>query len=196
MKRIVLFASGSGSNVENIIKYFQKSKTVQVTHVLTNNKNAKVIDRCKRLNMSCLIFNRLEFNNPKKIIKLLKVQADYIILAGFLWKIPQQIIDIFPNKIINIHPALLPKYGGKGMYGMYIHEAIVNNKEPETGITIHFVNKNYDEGAIIFQTTVTVSKHDTSKEVAHKIHLLEMEYFPKIIENVILDKKNTNQLIN
>jgi len=196
MKRIVLFASGSGSNVENIIKYFQESKTIQVTHVLTNNKNAKVIERCKKLNVNCLIFNRTEFYSSKKTLKLLKAQADYIILAGFLWKIPQQIIDTFPNKIINIHPALLPKYGGKGMYGMYVHEAIINNKELETGITIHFVNENYDEGATIFQTKVTISKYDTSKDVANKIHELEMKYFPKIIEEVILDKKreSTNLL--
>ena len=192
MKRIVLFASGSGSNVENIIKYFQESKTIQVTQVLTNNKNAKVIERCKNLNINYLIFNRTEFYSSNKIIKLLKSQADYIILAGFLWKIPQQIIDTFPNKIINIHPALLPKYGGKGMYGMHIHEAIINNKETETGITIHFVNENYDEGAIIFQKKVTVTNTDTSATIASKIHELEMTYFPKVIEAVVLGKKNYN----
>ena len=185
MKRIVLFASGSGSNVENIIKYFQDSKTIQVTHVLTNNKNAKVIDRCNRLNTSCLLFDKTDIYSSDKILNFLKKEADYLILAGFLWKIPQQIIDEFPNKIINIHPALLPKYGGKGMYGMHVHEAIVKNKEVETGITIHFVNNNYDEGAVIFQTKVTISKSDTSKDVALKIHLLEMQFFPKIIKEIV-----------
>lgn len=189
MKRIILFASGSGSNVENIIEYFQERKTVQVTHVLTNNKDAKVIDRCKRLNIKCLLFNREEFYHSEKVLNLINEEADFLILAGFLWKIPQQIINVFPNKIINIHPALLPKYGGKGMYGKYIHEAIIKNKEQETGITIHYVNKNYDEGIILFQKKVTLSISDTSKDVADKIHLLEMEYFPKIIEKVILNKK-------
>ena len=192
MKRIILFASGSGSNLENIIKYFQNSKTIQVTQVLTNNKNAKVIERCKRLNINYLVFKKERFYQTNTILKLLEEQADHLILAGFLWKIPQQIIDSFPNKIINIHPALLPKYGGKGMYGMHVHNAIVKNKEKETGITIHYVNENYDEGAIIFQKKVTVTNTDTSITIASKIHELEMTYFPKVIEAVVLGKKNYN----
>jgi len=188
MKRLVLFASGSGTNVENIILFFQKSKTIQVTHVLTNNKNAKVIDRCKKLNTNYLVFNREAFYQSNKILNLLKEEADYIILAGFLWKIPQNIIDSFPNKIINVHPALLPNYGGKGMYGMHIHHAVVKNKEKETGITIHFVNENYDEGAIIFQKKVKLIPTDTANDVAKKIAILEMGYFPKVIKNVILNE--------
>lgn len=160
--------------------------------MLTNNKNAKVIERCKRLNINYLVFKKERFYQTNTILKLLEEQADHLILAGFLWKIPQQIIDSFPNKIINIHPALLPKYGGKGMYGMHVHNAIVKNKEKETGITIHYVNENYDEGAIIFQKKVTVTNTDTSITIASKIHELEMTYFPKVIEAVVLGKKNYN----
>ena len=185
MKRLVLFASGSGTNVENIIRHFQNNKTIKVTQVLTNKKNAKVIDRCNILNISSLYFNKEDFYQSNFILNLLKEKADFIILAGFLWKIPQNIIDSFPNKIINIHPALLPKYGGKGMYGKYIHQAIVKNKETETGITIHFVNENYDEGAIIFQKSVKLSQKDTVNDVARKISILEMANFPRIIEEVV-----------
>ena len=185
MKRLVLFASGSGTNVENIIRHFQNNKTIKVTQVLTNKKSAKVIDRCNILNISSLYFNKEDFYQSDFILNLLKEKADFIILAGFLWKIPQNIIDSFPNKIINIHPALLPKYGGKGMYGKYIHQAIVKNKETETGITIHFVNENYDEGAIIFQKSVKLSQKDTVNDVARKISILEMANFPRIIEEVV-----------
>ncbi len=188
MKRLLIFASGSGSNAENIIGFFQKSNTIKVVHVLTNNKNAKVIERAKRLNISNLIFNKIDLFDTNKILNFLKKEADYIILAGFLWKIPPKIIAAFPNKIINIHPALLPKYGGKGMYGMHIHRAVIAQNEKETGITIHFVNKNYDEGAIIFQKSVQIDAKDTATDVANKIHKLEMTYFPKVIEKVILNE--------
>ncbi|MEE9349482.1 MAG: phosphoribosylglycinamide formyltransferase [Flavobacteriaceae bacterium] len=187
MKRLIIFASGSGSNAENIIRYFQKSDSVTVVQVLTNNKNAKVINRCKILNIKCLVFNRDAIYKDAKLIKTLKDQADYIILAGFLWKIPQNFIEAFPNKILNVHPALLPKFGGKGMYGMHIHEAVIKNNETETGITIHYVNENYDEGAIIFQAKVSLDKTDTAKTVAKKIQTLEMEHFPKVIERVVLE---------
>ena len=185
MKRLVLFASGSGTNVENIIRHFQNNKTIKVTQVFTNKKNAKVINRCNILNISSLYFNKEDFYQSDFILNLLKEKADFIILAGFLWKIPQNIIDSFPNRIINIHPSLLPKYGGKGMYGKYIHQAIVKNKETETGITIHFVNENYDEGAIIFQKSVKLSQKDTVNDVARKISILEMANFPRIIEEVV-----------
>jgi len=191
MKRLLIFASGSGSNAENIIEFFQKSNTIKVVHVLTNNKNAKVIERAKRLKINNLIFNKSDFFKTDKIVDFLKEETDYIILAGFLWKVPQKIIDAFPNKIINIHPALLPKYGGKGMYGMHIHHAIVKNNEKETGITIHYVNENYDEGAIIYQKNVKLGIKDTASDVAAKIHELEMANFPQVIEQVILNKKIT-----
>jgi len=187
MKRIVIFASGSGTNAENIIRYFKNSNLISVVQVLTNKKDAKVLERAKRLEVSSLVFNRDDFYNSEELLDNLKLNADYIILAGFLWKIPTNIIEAFPNKIINIHPALLPKYGGKGMYGMHVHKAVVKNKEKESGITIHYVNENYDEGTIIFQKSFEVLVCDTANDVATKIHILEQENFPKIIEQVILE---------
>ncbi|WP_282074071.1 phosphoribosylglycinamide formyltransferase [Polaribacter atrinae] len=186
MKRIVIFASGSGTNAENIIKFFNHTKTAKVTYVLCNNEHAKVFDRCKKLDIKCLHFKKETFFTSDEILNLLKEQADYIILAGFLWKIPTKIIDAFPNKIINIHPALLPKYGGKGMYGMNVHKAVKENKETETGITIHYVNANYDEGAIIYQAKTALLSEDTPEKIAEKIHILEQRYFPRVIEDVIL----------
>ena len=186
MKRIVIFASGSGSNAENIIEFFQNREIASVIQVLTNNPHAKVIDRCKRLKVSCLSFNKYGFSEGDDVLNLLKINnPDLIVLAGFLWKIPPKFLSSFPNKIINIHPALLPKYGGKGMYGKYVHEAVVKNNEPESGITIHYVNEAYDEGAIIFQAKCQVESTDTAEDVADKIHILEMEHFPKVIESIL-----------
>lgn len=188
MKRIVVFASGSGTNAENIIKFFNHTKTAKVTMVLCNNEHAKVFDRCKRLNVICLHVKRSEFNTLDIVENILINEADYIILAGFLLKIPEHIIDAFPDKIINIHPALLPKYGGKGMYGMHVHKAVKENNETETGITIHYVNENYDEGAIIFQAKTSLNESDSPEKIAEKIHVLEQKYFPKVIEEVILSE--------
>jgi len=187
MKRIVILASGSGTNAENIIKYFKNHSDIAVTKVLSNKKDAKVLERAKNFGIENLSFNRNDFSITNKMLNLLKEDADYVILAGFLWKLPQGIIDAFPNKIINIHPALLPNYGGKGMYGMHVHNSVVSNKEKESGITIHFVNENYDEGAIIFQAKVAVNSTDTAEDVATKIHTLEHAHFPVIIEKVILE---------
>ena len=186
MKRIVVFASGSGSNAENIINFFNHTKTAKVTKVLCNNEHAKVFERCKRLEVECLLVKKNEFITSDKVLNILKTEADFIVLAGFLLKVPQNIIDAFPDKIINIHPALLPKYGGKGMYGMHVHKAVKDNNESETGITIHYVNENYDEGAIIFQAKTLLNKEDTPDRIAEKIHVLEQRYFPKVIEEVIL----------
>jgi phosphoribosylglycinamide formyltransferase-1 len=186
MKRIVIFASGSGTNAENIIRFFNQTKTTKVTQVLCNNEYAKVFERCKNLNINCLHFNKSDFFTTDTILNILKEKADFIVLAGFLWKIPSEIIAAFPNKIINIHPALLPKYGGKGMYGMNVHRAVKENRETETGITIHYVNANYDEGAIIFQAKTTLNDEDTPETIAEKIHILEQRYFPRIIEDVII----------
>ncbi|MDT0553322.1 phosphoribosylglycinamide formyltransferase [Urechidicola vernalis] len=186
MKRIVIFASGSGSNAENIFEYFKTSNAVKIVSFITNNPNAKVLDRAKRLGVESLVFNRSEFNDETLLGKYLQENADFIVLAGFLWRIPEYMVKAFSNKMINIHPALLPKYGGKGMYGMHVHNAVVENKENETGITIHFVNENYDEGAIIFQANTNVLPSDSPDDVAGKIHALEYEHFPKIIEQVLL----------
>ncbi|MBC2843987.1 phosphoribosylglycinamide formyltransferase [Winogradskyella flava] len=186
MKRIVIFASGSGSNAENLIKFFHNSDNASVIQVLTNNPHAKVLDRCKRLKISALSFNRTAFSRSEDILNILIVtRPDLIVLAGFLWKFPEFILNEFENKVINIHPALLPKYGGKGMYGIHVHEAVVANKETETGITIHYVNENYDEGAVIFQAKCNVSPTDSVKDVAAKIHELEMEHFPLVIDKLL-----------
>ncbi|CAM1371786.1 Phosphoribosylglycinamide formyltransferase [Tenacibaculum litoreum] len=189
MKRIVIFASGSGSNAENIIKHFNSTKTAIVTHVLSNNQHAKVFDRCERLNIDASLFDRESFSKDDTVLNFLLAEADIIVLAGFLWRIPSKIVDAFPNKIINIHPALLPKYGGKGMYGMNVHNAVKENSETETGITIHYVNENYDEGAIIFQAKTSISSDDTPETIAQKVHELEYKHFPKVIEEVILQNE-------
>ena len=186
MKRIVIFASGSGTNAENLIRFFQKNDKASVVQVLCNNPRAKVLDRTKQLSVSSLCFNRIAFFNTNDVLNILKsTNPDLIVLAGFLWKMPEFIINAFPKKIINVHPALLPKYGGKGMYGMHVHEAVIANKETETGITIHYVNENYDEGAIIFQAKCDILPNDSCEDVAAKIHELEMEHFPKVIEGLL-----------
>ena len=189
MKHIVIFASGSGTNAENIIKYFQKTNLAEVTLVLSNKNDAKVLDRAEKLSVFSKSFTKSEFIDSAKITTILKKESpDLIVLAGFLLKFPEFILKEFPNKVINIHPALLPKYGGNGMYGMHIHESVIKNKEIETGITIHYVNENYDEGAIIFQERFQLSENDTAASVAAKIHELEYEFFPKVIEEIL--KKN------
>ena len=186
MKRIVVFASGSGTNAENIIKYFKKTDFASVTLLLSNNKEAKVLERVKKYSIPSLVFTKDELNKTDLITKTLNNERpDLIVLAGFLLKFPENILNIFSNKVINIHPALLPKYGGKGMYGMRVHEKVIENSEKETGITIHYVNKNYDEGAIIFQKSFLLSQNDTARSVAEKIHNLEHEYFPKVIHELL-----------
>lgn len=186
LKRIAIFASGSGSNAENIIRYFSDSTNIKVVLVLTNNPHAKVLERAKKFNVPCKVFNRFEFTTDEDFLQNLIDEVDYIILAGFLWLMPKRIIDQFNQKIINIHPALLPKYGGKGMFGMKVHQSVIDNKEKETGITIHFVNENYDEGAIIFQNSIEIEMDDTPDSIAEKIHQLEYENYPKVIEKVML----------
>jgi phosphoribosylglycinamide formyltransferase 1 len=185
MNKIVIFASGSGTNAENIIKYFQNHPIATVVAVFTNNPTAKVIERANKFQIPTEIFSNTELNESIVLQKISNYTPDLIVLAGFLLKIPEKIIVSYPNKIINIHPALLPKYGGKGMYGMHVHQAIVDNKEKETGITIHYVNENYDEGNIIFQKKVTVLVSDTPEVVAAKIHELEQLYFPSVIDDLL-----------
>lgn len=185
-KQIVLFASGSGSNVENIVRYFESNPNVTIASVLTNKRDAKVLDRCNRLKINALYFNKHAFTESNFVLNILQnINPDLIVLAGFLWKIPENLIEAFPNKIINIHPALLPKYGGKGMYGMNVHNAVKENKESESGITIHYVNANYDEGAMIHQEKTSILPDNTPDEIAEKIHQLEYDYFPKTIEKLL-----------
>ena len=190
MKRIVIFASGSGTNAQNIIECFQKSDFAKVTLVLSNKKNAKVLERAKFLNVPSNSFSKEDLSGSDRILNvLLNEKPEIIVLAGFLLKFPEAILNEFPNKVINIHPALLPKYGGKGMYGSRVHESVIENNETETGVTIHYVNENYDEGAIIFQKKVIVSENDTPDSVAKKVHELEYEFFPKVIKEVLLNNK-------
>jgi phosphoribosylglycinamide formyltransferase-1 len=185
MKKIVLFASGSGSNAEKIILHFNKKSIANVVEIFTNNPNAKVLERAKKLNVPSLVFNRQELNEGKVLEKLAQIKPDLIVLAGFLWKFPESIIKQYPDKVINIHPALLPNYGGKGMYGMNVHQAVLENKEKETGITIHYVNENYDEGEFIFQKSVNIEDCQTAEAIADKIHVLEHQYFPEVIERLL-----------
>lgn len=186
MKRIIIFASGSGTNAENIIKYFLERKNAEVTHVFSNNLRAKVLKRAHNLKVKALHFDKESFYGSNDVLNILRdAQPDLIVLAGFLWIFPKKIIDVFPNKVINIHPALLPKYGGKGMYGSHVHEAVVRNKEKESGITIHYVNEHYDEGAIVFQAKTEISEDDSAEDVAQAIHTLEYKYFPVVIEKVL-----------
>ena len=182
MKRIVFFASGSGSNAQRIVEYFSGSEFV----IFSNRRDAYVLQRASKMNIPAVVFDRADFYENDVIFNNLEsLNPDIIVLAGFLWKVPEKIINVFPRRIINIHPALLPKYGGKGMYGMNVHRAVIENGEKESGITIHYVNENYDEGDIIFQATCEVNDADTPETLAEKIHALEYEHFPRIIENVI-----------
>ena len=186
LKKIVIFASGSGTNAENIIKYFKNSGFAEVIAVFSKNKDAKVLKRAYNLDVKSLHFDRDAFYNTQEVHHVLKdMNPDLIVLAGFLWLFPEKILNSFPNKVINIHPALLPKFGGKGMYGEAVHKAVIENKEKETGITIHYVNSKYDEGNIIFQDSFEVTPEMTHQEVASKIHELEYKHLPRIIENIL-----------
>jgi len=185
MKKILFFASGKGSNVDTIIHYFKYSNTIGVIGVFTNNSNAEVLEKAKKHNVPTLIFSKEQLSERFVLDKISELKPDLIVLAGFLWKFPEYIIAEYPNKIINIHPALLPKYGGKGMYGMKVHQTVLENQEKETGITIHYVNKNYDEGEFIFQKSVNIQDCQTAEEIANKIHVLEYQYFPEVIEELL-----------
>lgn len=185
MYKIAIFASGSGSNAENIANYFKDKPVAEVGLILTNKADAYVLERAKKLAIESVVFSSEQLKSGELVNLLKNKGIDFIVLAGFLLKIPENLIVAFPNKIINIHPALLPKYGGKGMYGDAVHKAVVVNKEKESGITIHYVNEHYDEGAIIFQAKCAVIESDTYEEVAYKIHQLEYEHFPRVIEQIL-----------
>ncbi|MFA8450747.1 MAG: phosphoribosylglycinamide formyltransferase [Bacteroidales bacterium] len=184
-KRIVLFASGGGTNAENIIRFFQDSEQVDVCSVFCNKKGAGVIDRADHLSVPVRVFSRDEFKNGVITKELQEISPDLIVLAGFLWLIPEDLIKKFPNKIINIHPALLPNYGGKGMYGMKVHEAVVQNQEKYSGISIHYVNQFFDEGEILFQAKTDLEQGETPESLAEKIHMLEYEHFPEVIATLL-----------
>lgn len=187
MKNIVLMASGSGSNAENIIKYFREKNILHNFHIITNKKDAFVLDRAKNLNVSSEVITKKQNDEGVLLDRINELKPDLIVLAGYLLLFPAEIVALYPNKIVNIHPALLPKFGGKGMYGSFVHDAVVANKETETGITIHFVSEHYDEGAVIFQAKTPVAEKDTALDVAAKVHELEYEHFPKVIEKLLND---------
>lgn len=183
--KIVIFASGSGSNAEQIVQHFESNPSIEVCAFFTNNVKAGVIDRGNRLGIPTVVFNNAALKNGHVLSALKNFQPDLIVLAGYLKLIPADWIQSFPNKIINIHPALLPKHGGKGMYGMNVHKAVVESGDTESGITIHYVTEAYDEGAPIFQASVPVENGDTPERVQAKVQKLEHEHFPRIVEKLL-----------
>jgi len=190
--RLAIFASGTGTNANNIISYFKDHTSIHVTLVVCNNPVAGVIQIAKKNNVAMLMINKEMFYRGDECInQLKKKKIDWIILAGFLWKIPSSLINAFPQRIINIHPALLPKFGGRGMYGSKVHEAVLLNREIETGITIHYVDEIYDNGKVIHQAKCEVNETDDASTLANKIHTLEYEHYPVVIETLILKAKGT-----
>ena len=187
MKKISIFVSGGGTNLQRIAEYFAENPEVEVANVICNNPKAYAIERAKNLGIPCKLINRAEFKSEDFTRELLNQNIDLIVLAGFLWLVPKHLIDAFPNRIINIHPALLPKYGGKGFYGEHVHEAVVAAKEEYSGITIHYVNEHYDSGDIIFQAQVALEEGETPDSLAAKIHTVEYKHYPEVIEQLLVN---------
>ena len=184
-RKIAIFASGSGSNAQKIVEHFKENSNIEVSLILTNNPAAGVIERARTLHIPVVVFDKTTFITTEKIVQLLQnQQIDLVVLAGFMMLVPKNLVAAFPNKIVNIHPALLPKFGGKGMYGHFVHEAVVAAKEKESGITIHFVNEKYDDGAVILQAKCVVSLTDSPEDVAVKVQVLEHEHYPVVIEKL------------
>ena len=188
--RIAVFASGNGSNTERLAEYFMEHDQIEISLICCNNPKAYVLDRAKRLNIPTCLFDRPAFYESTYILDVLKRhKIDWIVLAGFLWLIPENILKAYTNRIVNIHPALLPAYGGKGMYGSRVYEAVLAADEKQSGITIHYVNEKYDEGSIIFQATCPVDANDSPELLAQKIHQLEYEYYQEVIEKLVLQSR-------
>ncbi len=185
MKHIAIFASGAGTNAENIIKHFQHSEAVKVVAVFSNKRDAGILNKAELLGVSAIVFSKADFLSNTILEQLQKFEVDLIVLAGFLLQFPQTIISAFLNRIVNIHPALLPKYGGKGMYGMHVHRAVVENRETETGITIHYIDEHYDEGDIISQQSIALIGNESAEDVAEKVQRLEHQHYPRIIAEII-----------
>jgi len=185
-KKIAIFASGSGTNAEKIMSRFQNHEVGEVALVLSNKPDAYVLERAGKFNVPIHVFDRERFYNSTEVIDLMiDTGVSLVVLAGFLWLVPSDLIRAFPDRIINIHPALLPDYGGKGMYGKYVHEAVIRNQEKESGISIHYVNEVYDEGKIIRQEKCAVKPDDTPESLAQRIHLLEHKFYPLVIEELL-----------
>jgi phosphoribosylglycinamide formyltransferase-1 len=191
--RIAIFASGAGSNAANIIRYFHPSESVRVVLVATNNPHAGVLQIAREWEVESLVFDRSSFLQEETFLKELTCRkVDYVILAGFLWKVPEYLIRAFPNHIINIHPSLLPKFGGKGMYGHHVHEAVHKAEEKESGITIHYVNEHYDEGKIIFQARFDIEAGDGPEGIERKVRHLEMKHFPEVLDSVFRQQQTVS----
>ena len=188
MKRLSIFVSGNGTNLQRIAEYFLEDFEVKIVNVVCNNPNAYAIERAKKLHIPVRMITKQEFNSDAFVEEMQSLGIDLIVLAGFLWKVPEALIKAFPKKIVNIHPALLPKYGGKGFYGEHVHEAVVAAKEPYSGITVHYVNELYDSGEIILQARVALKEGETPDSLAAKIHQLEQAYFPVAIEQVLFSQ--------
>ena len=186
MRNIAIFASGSGTNAENLMRFFRTSQYGRVSLVLSNRKEAGVVARAQIADIEVIVFTKEQFYQSDEVLGLLlERDIGFVVLAGFLWLVPDQLLKAFENKMVNIHPALLPKYGGKGMYGRYVHEAVIRNQETESGITIHYVNRDYDEGDIIFQARCEVKADDTPETLASRIHQLEYQHYPVVLENLL-----------
>ena len=190
MKRISIFVSGNGTNLQRIAEYFHYNPEVEIVNVVCNNPHAYAIERAKNLGIPLRMVDRKTFNSEAFTEEMRSLDLDLIVLAGFLWKIPVSLIQAYPHKIINIHPALLPKYGGKGFYGEHVHEAVVAAKEAYSGITIHYVNEVYDSGETIFQAEVALEENETPDSLAAKIHLLEQRHFPEVIEQLLFNEND------
>lgn len=186
-KNLAIFASGSGTNAENIVNHFKISPVAEVRLILSNKPNAFVLERARKLNLPTQVFDKKDFYDSNKVLNTLaEHKIDWVVLAGFLWLVPNSLIRAFPNKIINIHPALLPKFGGKGMYGDKVHQAVIEAGEPVSGITIHLVNEHYDEGRVLFQASCPVVAGDTPQSLAAKVHQLEYTYYPQVIQDQVV----------
>lgn len=185
-KRIAIFASGSGSNAQKIMEYFKDSEIAEVVLVLSNNSEAYVLHRADNFEIPTHVFNRETFYNSSEVLEVLqKLQVDLLVLAGFLWLVPSYLLEHYPNRILNIHPALLPKFGGKGMYGDRVHQSVLEAKEKESGITIHYINERFDEGEIIYQGRFKIEEGDTLDMVKFKGQQLEHQHYPRIIESIV-----------
>ncbi len=187
MIHVAIFASGTGTNAVNFITYYKNHPEICITKIYCNNPKAGIISSSKSLGMACCLFSKEDWINGKITQQLLNEKTDYIVLAGFLWLVPLELIQSFPNRIINIHPALLPNYGGKGMYGSKVHEKVIADGQVKSGITIHLVNEHYDEGKILFQAEVKITPKDNAQTLAAKIHTLEQSYYPQTVEELILN---------
>jgi len=188
--KVALFASGSGTNAQRIIDYFKGNKSIEIAMLLSNNPEAYALTRAQNANVPTRVFTKAEFKDSTIIVDELKTAGiSWVILAGFLWLIPKSLIQAYPTSMLNIHPALLPNFGGKGMYGMHVHKAVIETGAKQTGITIHKVNEEYDKGEIVFQAQFDVLSTDTPETVAEKIHALEYEHFPRVIEEQIIKLK-------